>query len=337
MKIYNVVVIGCGHMGKAHLEDIYFRDDIRIYGVADICEEKARLFAKRYGALSYSTDFNQYIRDSKVDIVIVATYPSSHLDILKKCIENGKHVLCEKPITTSLEDGEEFVRLVKSAKSKVLVGHILRHNESYKKIGDMLKNGAIGKPIIMRMVQNHHTIKREKYLKLIEETSPIIDCGIHYIDVMRWFTGAEITNVSGVCQRLSSDIPEGKYDYGIITAKLSDGSVAYYEAGWSNTMASSNVKEFVGPRGRISLTFRENRYRDSEEGDLIEYYRYPEKTYETININCKRKPTWEQFKHLISMIEEGTPAVPSIDDVFRSFYIAVKADEAIRKSITIDI
>lgn len=336
-KIYNIVVVGCGHMAAAHLDDIYYRENINIVGVSDLDESKAKLFCRKYGATSYSTDYKEYLKNEEVDIVIIATYPSSHLEILKECIKAGKHVLCEKPITTNLEDGEEFLSLVKTAKTKVLVGHILRHNDSYKKIAEMIENDAIGHPIIMRMVQNHHTMDWQKYLTLIKETSPIIDCGVHYIDVMRWFTKAEFVSVSGICQRTEPEVPEDNYNYGIITAKLSDGSVAYYEAGWSNTIASSNIKEFIGPKGRISLTYRKDRTSHQEEGDLIEYYKFPEKTYESINILCNRKPTGVQLMHLIAMIENDVPAVPSIDDVYKSFYIAAKTDEAIKNSETVKL
>jgi len=329
-KIYNIVLIGCGHMAAAHLDDIYYRENINITGVVDLEEDKAKFFCRKYGAKSYSVDYKEYLENPEVDIVIISTYPSSHLQILKDCIKAGKHVLCEKPITDNWEDGEEFVRLVKEAETKVLVGHILRHNDSYKKIGEMIENGAIGHPIIMRMVQNHHTMDWNKYLNLIKETSPIIDCGVHYIDIMRWFTKAEFVSVSGVAQRTEPDVPEDKYNYGIMTAKLSDGSVAYYEAGWSNTIASSNIKEFIGPKGRISLTYRKDRMSHQEEGDLIEYYKFPEKTYEAINIRCERKPTGTQLYHLIDMIEKNVPAVPSIEDVYKSFLVALKADEAIR-------
>ncbi|MDF2674916.1 MAG: hypothetical protein K0R09_3184 [Clostridiales bacterium] len=324
--------MGCGHMGEAHLKDIYFRENISIEGVVDLNEDKAVFFKKKYGSKSWSTNYEKYLSDPSIDIVIIATYPSSHLQILKDCISAGKHVLCEKPITNNLEDSKEFVRIVKQAKTKVLVGYILRHNESYIKIADMIHQGAIGKPMVMRMVQNHHTMDWPKYLKLIKDTSPIIDCGVHYIDVMSWFSNADIVSISGVSLKTEPDVPEDNYNYGILTAKLSDGSAAYYEAGWGNTMSSSNMKEFVGPKGRISLTYRKDRSNNQEEGDLIEYYRYPEKTYDTINIPSTRKPTWKQLEYLIDMIEKDIPAVPSIDEVYKSFYISIKADQVIKNS-----
>lgn len=331
MKTYRIALIGCGQMGGAHLDDIYYKENVRITYVCDVNTEKAAVFKRKYNAENIISDYKDCISREDVDIVIAATYPSTHLDILKECIRHGKHLICEKPITADLKEGEEFVKLVKSnPQSKVLIGHILRHNTTYNKVCEMIQNGAIGSPIVMRMAQNHHTMNWGKYLNLIKETSPIIDCGVHYVDVMRWFTGAEVMEVSGVGLRLDADVPEDKYNYGIMTIKLSDGSVGYYEAGWANTMSSDNLKEFIGPKGRIRLIYRKDRQTHQEEGDLIEYYKYPEKVYELINIESKRKPTGKQLDCLIDMIENDAAATPTIDEVYESFRIAVQADEIIR-------
>lgn len=330
-KKYGIALIGCGAMGAAHLDDMYCKENVVIKCVCDLNEERALEFARKYGAERTESDYQKVVAADDVDIVIISTYPQSHLEILTACVQNKKHVICEKPIATNLEEGEKIVRLIKENPScKVLVGYILRHNQTYQTVAKMIQDGAIGKPIVMRMTQNHHTMNWEKYLNLIKDTSPIIDCGVHYIDVMHWVTGAEVTEVSGIGLKTEPDVPDGNYNYGLMTAKLSDGSIAYYEAGWSNTIAACNVKEFMGPRGRIRLTLQMNRFENQEEGDLIEYYKYPEQVYETINVNCKRKPTGDQLDNLIEMIEKDAPGSPTIDEVWKSFTWAVKADEIIR-------
>lgn len=333
-RVYGVALIGCGVMGAAHLDDIYEKENVALRYVCDLDETRAKRFAKRYAAEKMATDYHTVLDDNDVDIVIIATYPSSHLEILKECICHGKHVVCEKPISNNIENGAEMVKLIKShPETKVLIGYILRHNKTYQKVADMIHNDAIGKPIVMRMSQNHHTIDWHKYLTLINETSPILDCGVHYIDVMRWFTGAEVTEVNGIGQKTERDVHDGNYNYGLMTAKLSDGSVAYYEAGWGNTVAAENTKEFVGPKGRIRIVYQDARCQNREEGDLIEYYTYPENKYETINIRCKRKPTGDQLETLIDMIENNSPGNPTIDDVWESFKIAVKADNIIKQGL----
>ena len=172
------------------------------------------------------------------------------------CIrDRGRHVLCEKPIACNPEDGMEFVRTVKkNPQCKVLVGHILRYNNTYIRVKEMIGEGVIGKPVVMRMTQNHNTLGNwEKYRRLIEETSPIIDCGVHYVDVMRWFTGEEVVNVDGTGAVTEKDLSEGRYNYGIINVTLSGGSVGFYEAGWGNSLETNNEKEFIGPAGSCLL------------------------------------------------------------------------------------
>ena len=109
------------------------------------------------------------------------------------------------------------------------------------------------------------------------------------------------------------------------------GSNKYLTTKPPTSIGGGSSQEFIGPKGRIRLVYQKDRIFHQEEGDLIEYYKYPEKTYEIININSNRKPTYRQLKCLIDMIEKDTPASPSIDDVYTAFEIAVMADEKIKK------
>ena len=148
---------------------------------------------------------------------------------------------------------------------------------------------------------------------------------------MQWFTEANIVDVKGIGMRTEEDLPEGKYNYEMVTVKLSDGSMGFYEAGWTKTISSNNMKEFVGPKGSIRIVFAKDRMNHQEEGDLIEYYCLDDKTYHTINVKAERKPTDVQMRCLIRMIEEELPDRPTIDEVYASFEAAVKAEETIRR------
>jgi len=338
--MYNIALIGCGYMGQAHLIDICDKENICIYAVCDRNCQRADEIAEKYHARKTFYDAAEVIADPEVDIVIIATYPSSHLPLLRQCIAGGKHVLCEKPITNNVEDGKVFVKLVQeNPQCKVLVGHILRHNDTYIKVKEMIDEGIIGRPLIMRMVQNHNTLGSwEKHRALIEETSPIIDCGVHYVDVMRWFTGEEVIQIDGMGAITEGGLSKGKYNYGIIQAALSGGSVGFYEAGWGNSLEDNNSKEFIGPLGRIRITYQKERPNHREEGNLVTIFKYGEGMYgeettEYINIPFDTKPTGNELEYLIEMIEKDIPANPSIEDVFRSFEIVCEADVKIRAKI----
>jgi len=333
--MYNLALIGCGYMGQSHLEEIYLNEKICIKGVCDLNLSAAEAAAKQFNAESFSSDAEEYITNPEIDIIIIATYPSSHLKLVSLCLEHNKHVICEKPITTTYEEGLEFAKLLKEhPKSKVLIGHILRHNETYKIVADMIRNGSIGSPIVLRMVQNHSTVNWAKDLKLITDTSPLIDCGVHYVDVMRWFTGAEIKTISAAGTATVPDLPEKKYNHAILTVTLTDGSLGYYEVGWSRSTATDNTKEFIGPLGRIKIIYQKDRSTHKESGNLIEFYSYKDNSTSSINVPYNEKPTGIQLNYLIEMIEKDMPANPSIDDVLESFRVVCEADKIIRDTMS---
>lgn len=335
MKKYGVMLIGCGHIGAEHLDDIYYRPEFTIEAVVDHNPLRAEKYAQRYGAKAWGQDYVPFLNNDAIDIVIIATYAESHLSILEQCVAAGKHVLCEKPIAITMEEGVRFCQVVKNAKTKVLVAHVLRHNASYRAIAEMIHRGEIGNLRLMRMVQNHHAMNWPRYKKLLENCPPIVDCGVHYLDVMQWFSGSKIVQVSGISTRLDGDAPRD--NYGMIHARMANGCVAYYESGWGQNLSAQNIKEFVGDKGRITLTLQYNRAADQEEGDLITLYRADSGEYRTINLLCKYKDMYGQMRTLVDMIEHNAPADPGIDDVFSAFLAAKTAEQAISQGTVLPV
>ena len=335
MKKYGVLLIGCGHIGIEHLLDIYYRDNIHVVAVSDTDEERARDAAARAGCELFGTDYRSFITLPEVDIVIIATYTSSHLSILKDCLAAGKHVLCEKPIATTLEDGREFVEAVKNARTKVLIAHILRHNSSYRMIKKLISDGEIGEVRLIRMTQNHHAMDWQRYKRLMNDCSPTVDCGVHYYDIAEWLTGDKITEVTGFGTKTQPDAP--RENYTLVHFKTAGGAIGYYEAGWGETLRSSNEKEFIGTNGRITLEMRDRRGHDTEEGDLITLYRKDGSRYETLNVRSVYKDMYAQLEVLIEMIEKDAVGEPTIDEVWRAFRTALSAEESIITGKTVKI
>lgn len=327
MKTYGILLIGCGHIGMEHLTSIYYRNGICIEATVDTDPLRAAEAAKRSGALHHGTDYRPFLKSDAVDIVIIATYADTHLKILRECLAHGKHVLCEKPIALSYEEGEEFVKTVKAAPEKVLVAHVLRRNRSYQKIRELIRSGAIGELRLIRMTQNHHAMDWPRYRRLMEDCSPTVDCGVHYYDLVQWLTDSKITEVSGFGTKTQPDAPRDNYTFVSFTTE--SGCRGFYEAGWGQTVRSCNTKEFIGTKGRITLEMQNQRQGDSEEGDLITLYRSDTAAYETINVRAEYKDMFSQLGVLIDMIETGAPSDPSIDEVWSAFRVSVAAERSI--------
>ncbi len=332
-KKYGVMLIGCGHIGEQHIKEIYYRDNIHIVAVADQNLERASAFARRYGASHYGTDYHAFLNHPKLDIVIIASYADSHLSILRDCLYAGIHVLCEKPLASNLADGKKFYDLVRSSDSKVLIAHILRHNRTYQTAARLIGDGAVGNLKLIRMVQNHHALDWPRYKRLMEDCPPYVDCGVHYLDVMQWFSGSRITQVSGFSAKIDPDAPCD--NHGVINVRLENGCMGYYEAGWSPSLSSHNLKEFVGDRGRISLTLQQFRHENQEEGDLISLYLTDTGEYRSINVPAKYKDMYAQLQTLIRMIEEDTDPIPTLAEAFSAFRAALTARDAIAQHTTL--
>lgn len=337
MKQYGVVLIGCGHIGMEHIADIYYRDNIRIKAVIDKDISRAQAFQRRYFAEAADTDYIPYLHREDVDIVIIATPASCHVKMLEDALQHGKHVLCEKPIAATAEEGQRFYELCKQSTSCVSVGYILRYNNTFRKVKELIQNGVIGKLKLARMIQNHHIMDMERYHALLRDCSPLLDCGVHYFDLIQWISGGSVQKVSGFGTKIEPDFVDVAMDYGVTNLFLDNGVVGYYEAGWSRTIPSSNIKEFIGEDGSISVTLQQFRGNHTEEGDLIEIYHKADGRYETINVPCTYKPMYRQLCALIQQIEGKESEIPTIEEAYKAFCVGVAADCAAKTGKQVQI
>jgi predicted dehydrogenase len=137
----------------------------------------------------------------------------------------------------------------------LVIGYILRVHPAWIKFIEIAR--TLGKPLVMRMNLNQqsHGPTWDVHRNLMKSMSPIVDCGVHYVDVMCQMTGAKPIRVSAVGARLTDDIKPGMYNYGHLEVAFDDGSVGWYEAGWGPMMSEVAffVKDVIGPKGCVSI------------------------------------------------------------------------------------
>jgi len=111
----------------------------------------------------------------------------------------------------------------------------------------------------MNLNQQSSGASWETHKNLMSSISPIVDCGVHYVDVMCQMTRSKPVRVSGLGARLSDELPEGKINYGHLQVTFEDGSVGWYEAGWGPMMSETAffVKDVVGPKGCVTIEAKE--------------------------------------------------------------------------------
>jgi predicted dehydrogenase len=200
-------------------------------------------------------NYERALHDLRPDAVCISTYPDTHYPFAKLALEAGCHVFTEKPLAESSEQCQELVDLARAQNKALVVGYILRQHPSWIKFVEVAK--TLGSPLVMRMNLNQQSYGKnwETHKSLLSSISPIVDCGVHYVDVMCQMTGTRPTRVSGIGAQLSDELPKDKINYGHLQVTFEDGSVGWYEAGWGPMMSETAffIKDVVGPLGSASI------------------------------------------------------------------------------------
>lgn len=200
-------------------------------------------------------DFYRALSETGPDVVSINTYPDTHEVFALAALKAGCHLFVEKPLATTVEGAKRIVETAQKSGRKLVVGYILRHHPSWNTFIDIAR--TLGKPLVMRMNLNQQSSGRgwQAQKNLMDSIPPIVDCGVHYVDVMCRMTRSAPIRVSAIGARLSEELKPGMYNYGQLQVLFADGSVGWYEAGWGPMMSETAffVKDVVGPKGSVSI------------------------------------------------------------------------------------
>lgn len=152
-RTLGVGVIGCGGIARlAHLPNLARNPRVRLVAVADINEESARRAAEEFGADTFYTDLHDLLANPDVEAVTVTTWPSAHAEAVIAAAEAGKHVLCEKPIATTLEEADAMVDAAERAGVKFTMGYQSRFGAQLPLLKQIMDNGLLGQTMGMTQI-----------------------------------------------------------------------------------------------------------------------------------------------------------------------------------------
>lgn len=247
-----ILVVGLGNMGASHASAYHRMDGFEIVGIMSRSITSREIPEPLRGYPLFE-DFDAALAEARPDAVSINSWPDTHADYALRAMEAGCHVFMEKPIATDIEDAERVVAKARETNRKLVLGYILRVHPSWEKF---IKVGrTLGKPLVMRLNLNQQSSGAAWawHKNLIDSLIPIVDCGVHYVDVMCQLTGAKPVRVHGIGASLWAEA--ARPNYGHLHVTFDDGSVGWYEAGWGPMMSEEAffVKDVVGPRGAVSI------------------------------------------------------------------------------------
>ena len=350
-----VLVVGCGNMGKSHAKAYHSMEGFEIVGLVSRGEKSRQDLIEILGHdYSQFSDYAEALEQTKPDAVSINTYPDTHAEYTKKAFAAGAHVFLEKPIAESVEEAQEIVAAAREANLKLVIGYILRVHPSWMKFIEVAQ--GLGKPLVMRMNLNQQSSGKnwETHKCLMNSMSPIVDCGVHYVDVMCQMTRSKPVRVSAIGARLSEELNEGMYNYGQLQVSFEDGSVGWYEAGWGPMMSEVAffVKDVVGPKGCVNIAGM----KEGEETDDVDAHSKAESIklhHSELDengefskpdeiIDCADEPDhdglcYREQEVFLNAITDDVDLSDHMDDAVNSLRIVLAADEAFKTGKTVEL
>jgi len=335
-----VLVVGLGNMGMSHALAYTRIPGVEVVGVCTRHIDQVKLPEALSKAKTYK-DFDTALAELKPDIVSVNTLPDTHAEYAIKAMEAGAHVFVEKPLAETVESAEKVVATARRTGRKLVVGYILRQHPSWLKFIEIARK--LGTPLVFRMNLNQQSNGETWawHKRLMASFPPIVDCGVHYVDVMCQMTKAKPVRVQAMGAHLTNEVPV--YNYGVLQVAFDDGSVGWYEAGWGPMMSETAffVKDVIGPKGSVSIVMAENAGGVKSDdinahvktNQILWHHTDMAKPDERIDMTdepghdelCEREQ-----RYLVKAIDEDLDLSDHMDDAVKSLKIVVAADQSVR-------
>ena len=348
MTPLRTVVVGLGQMGLSHALAYHRNPGFAVLGLVNRSPVALPEELRAYPVLP-GFEAGLALRP---DLLSVNTYTDSHAAYAIAAMEAGAHVFVEKPLAPTVAEAERVVAVARQTGRKLVVGYILRHHPSW--IEFIRQARQLGPPFVMRMNLNQQSSGAAWAIhkRLMDSTSPVVDCGVHYLDVMLQITDSRPVQVRGMGVRLSPEIAETQVNYGHLQVIFEDGSVGWYEAGWGPMISETAyfVKDVMGPKGAVSIVMDEgaasadvdthtrtarirvHRAEAGPDGALA-----PDEWLSTADEPCHQALCEREQDFVLDAIRNDRDLGRHMRDAVRSLAVVLAADQSMRERRAIDL
>jgi predicted dehydrogenase len=300
-----VAVIGVGMMGRNHARIYAELPDVQLVGIADADVGAAEGIVQRYGGTAY-TDYRRMLEEQRPDAVTIAVPTEDHYDVAIQAIEHGCHLLIEKPIAFSIEQGEQMIAAASAAGVCLMVGHIERFNPAVGALKEMLAQGQLGR---IFHVDAH---RQSPFPARVRDVGVVIDLAVHDLDVMRYIGSSEIVRVFAETERRIHSTNEDLLS-GVL--RMQDGAVGTLQVNW---LTPTKVRELyvTGEKGMFrvdyltqDLYFFENATASGHTWEALRMLRGVSEGQMTRYVVAKREPLRVELEAFLAAVR-GEADVP---------------------------
>lgn len=319
-------ILGAGDIARKHMAPaMQNAAGHRIGAIMRRDPEQARQFGLDFGVDRVYTNAADLVNDASVDAVYIATPPSSHAELTALAAAAGKHVICEKPIASSVAEARAMIEVCARHEVRLMICHYQRFNTRHQRIHDWIRQGVIGRVVSVRMNFSSYSPPGPdawRYSRAISGGGPSMDLGSHCLDLLMYTCGP-IETSAVLTDTLAYDIDVE--DTATMLLRLSSGAQATVTTHWSAQppdAETSNALEIWGTAGSI-LTYP--LYSKDSSGGL--WLRRPE-AIEDHSAGAGKKIHEDVIEHFRQAILTGGPVLAPAEDTLAGLEIILGKDES---------
>ena len=256
-KKLGVGVIGLGRLGSSYAKYLNGRiAGSKLVAVSDVNEEAATTLAGELGVSKKYSRYEDLIADAEVEGVVIVSPTSTHQEIVAAAANQGKAIFCEKPLSISLAAAEEMQRTVEQTGVFFQMGFMRRFDKGYLAAKQKIDEGAIGKPVVFKSSSRDPYRPSLEYLDPAHSGGLFIDCGIHDLDLARWYMG-DIASVYSIGGTLA--YPEmkaiGDIDNAITSLYFTSGALGTIDLSRNGVYGYDIRTEILGTEGTVKIGY----------------------------------------------------------------------------------
>jgi predicted dehydrogenase len=302
--------------------------DAELVLIADDNEARGRDAADRFAA-EFVTSYREALTRDDVDAVVVCSENARHAELTIAAARAGKHVLCEKPLATTMEDAQAMIDACAEAGVKLQTAFPVRFNAAVIAFGDAIRGGQVGTPLAV-IARNPGTCPMDWFVDPdLAGGGAVMDHTVHVIDVLRHVFKAEVTEVYAEAATRIYDIPVD--DTGLVMFRMSNGLRGSLDTSWSrpdNWPIWGGVEiEVIGDKGALRLdAFNDNLEVAELEG--------PSYTWQSV----EHSGDPEMVAAFVHAVRHDEPVRVTGEDGMRALQVALAAYESVRtnKPVMVD-
>lgn len=217
-------IIGCGHWGPNHLRVFSELSRSLVVAVADLNPQRLNWVRKRYAHVAITSDYHELLNNPSVDAVVISTPTVTHASITREALHAGKHVLVEKPLCKTVEEGRDLPRLAHERGLRVMVGHVFVYNNGIIRLRDAILAGELGRVQYLDAVRTNLGPVRG-------DVNALYDLGTHDISIFNYLLGACPVEVAALGRCIFQRDIE---DVCFATLRYADGTLGHIHVSWMN-------------------------------------------------------------------------------------------------------